>query len=290
MTKESLETKTERALNWYPGHMEKAIKQIKAKLSLVDIVFEIRDARAPLYSANPALDEVLAQKLRIIVVNKANLVDTVSLKNWENWFKQSKSPVFILNCFDKTAMKKLLQFSRQSIADRKTNTQAQYTPKLKAMVIGLPNTGKSTFINQMAGKNIAKAADKPGQTQTQQWINVDSSFELLDTPGVMTPLIATDEQAMALCAIYAIPDHVVGEERPARYLLNILLNKKSPELKARYKLDSFDLDLEQLIEHIAKKRGCIKAGAQTDYEKLYKLVLHDFRSGDLGLICLQQPD
>jgi ribosome biogenesis GTPase A len=103
-------------------------------------------------------------------------------------------------------------------------------------------------------------------------------------------VIATDEQAMALCAIYAIPDHVVGEERPVRYLLNLLLSKKSSELKARYKLDSFDLDLEQLIEHIAKKRGCIKTGAQTDYEKLFKLVLHDFRSGDLGLICLQQPD
>jgi ribosome biogenesis GTPase A len=141
----------------------------------------------------------------------------------------------------------------------------------------------------MAGRNIAKAADKPGQTQNQQWINVDATYELLDTPGVMTPLISTEAQVMVLCAIYAIPDHVVGEERPARYLLNILLENKKTELMSRYKLDSFELDLEQLIEHIAKKRGCIKAGAQIDFEKVYKLVLHDFRAGELGQTCLELP-
>jgi ribosome biogenesis GTPase A len=278
-------------INWYPGHMARAIKEIKEKLPLVDIVFEIRDARAPLASGNSTLDETLRQKSRLILLNKANLADPNKLRVWEEWFKNSGYNYVFIDCFDKTAMKKVMTQARAIVQKKReeSNPGQAVKSKVKIMLIGLPNTGKSTIINQLAGKNVVRTADKPGHTQTQQWIVVDKDCELMDTPGVMPPKIAREEHGLWLSAINAIPDDVVGIEKPARYLVEYFKSFQSREFQARYKLESFDLDVESIIQKIAQARGCIKQKGEVDFERVYKLILLDFRNGEFGKCCFGIP-
>ena len=200
-------------INWYPGHMVKAIREINEKLSLVDIVLEIRDARVPLASGNKTLDETLRQKSRLILLNKVNLAEPKMIQQWDQWFKKSGLNYMFIDCFDKGAMKKVMAFARKIVNDKRKASnpnQTEFKKKIKLMILGLPNTGKSTIINQLSGRNAVRTADKPGHTQSQQWIVVDNEFDLLDTPGVMPPKLAKDEYGIWLSAINAIPDDVVG--------------------------------------------------------------------------------
>ena len=278
-------------INWYPGHMARAIKEIKEKLHLVDIVFEIRDARAPLASGNNTLDETLRQKSRLIIFNKANLADHNKLKVWEEWFSKSGYNFVFVDCFDKGAMKKVMSLARTIVQKKRneSNPGQAVKSKIRIMLLGLPNTGKSTIINQLAGKNVVKTADKPGHTQVQQWIVVDKDCELMDTPGVMPPKIAREEHGLWLSALNAIPDDVVGIEKPALYLVDFFKSRESKEFKGRYKLETFDLSAEEIIEKIAKARGCIKHKGEVDLERVYKLILLDFRNGELGKCCFGVP-
>ena len=280
------------AINWYPGHMARAIREIKEKLKLVDIVLEVRDARAPLASGNFLLEETLRQKSHYILLNKSNLADPSSIAKWDKWFsKQSFSYVFF-DCFDRAAIKKILAHSRKIVEEkRRASTPENYQPrtKLKLMIIGLPNTGKSTIINQLANRSATKTADRPGQTQVQQWIVIDETLDLLDTPGVMPPSLSDDQHGLWLSAIHAIPDDIVGEELPANFLVKYFREKESKEFLTRYKLGSFELSNEETIEKIAAARGCLKKGGAIDYDRVYKLILGDFRKGDLGKSCFELP-
>jgi ribosome biogenesis GTPase A len=174
---------------------------------------------------------------------------------------------------------------------RKESNPDNYEPKakLKLMIIGLPNTGKSTIINQFANRNATKTADRPGQTKVQQWIVIDKDLDLLDTPGVMPPTLAKEEHGLWLSALNAIPDDVVGEELPAKYIIEYLKEKKSIELKERYKLESFELSVEEILQTIAVLRGCLRQKGLPDLERVYKLILLDFRKGELGKICFGIP-
>ena len=278
-------------INWYPGHMARAIKEIKEKLHLVDIVFEIRDARAPLASGNNTLDELLRQKPRLILLNKSNLADPKKLHLWEDWFKSSGYNFVFIDCFDKAAMKKVMKEARQLVQQKRNlaNPSAPLKSKIRIMLLGLPNTGKSTIINQLAGKNVVKTADKPGHTQTQQWIVVDKHCELMDTPGVMPPKIAREEHGLWLSAINAIPDDVVGIEKPARYLVDYFKAEQSKTFMNRYKLENLEDDTETILKKIAKVRGCIQHKGEIDFERVYKLLLLDFRNGELGRCCFGLP-
>lgn len=279
-------------INWYPGHMARAIREIKEKLKLVDIVLEIRDARAPLASGNVVLDETLRQKSRLIVLNKVNLADPKMIHLWEEWFKQKAEPFIFIDCFDKGAMKNVMSYAR-SIVDQKRKVSNPETfeqkAKLKLMVIGLPNTGKSTIINQLANRNAVKTADRPGQTKVQQWIVIDKDLDLLDTPGVMPPMLAKAEHGLWLSALHAIPDDVAGEELPARFLVEYLKKCHSKEFKARYKLENLDISVEEILEKIAVLRGCIKQKGLPDMDRVHKLILLDFRKGELGKCCFGLP-
>jgi ribosome biogenesis GTPase A len=290
MTNEKLDTETE--INWYPGHMAKAIIEIKKKLKMVDIVLEIRDARVPLASGNLSLEETLNQKSHLIILNKANLADLKMMQKWDFWFKKEQVPYLFVDCFDKNAIKKIKAKARDIVEKKRIQSDPDnYKQKesLKMMIIGLPNTGKSTIINQLANRTATKTADRPGQTKTQQWIVVDKNFELLDTPGVLPPMLAKQEHGIWLSAIHAIPDDIVGEHIPAIYLINYFKEKNSKELKERYKLDSLDYSAEAIIEKIAILRGCIKQKGAPDLERVYKLILSDFRKGDLGKCCFGIP-
>lgn len=280
------------AFNWFPGHMLKAMREIKSKVAMVDLVIEIRDARVPLVSGNKALSQTIGGKSRLILLNKANLADPVMMEKWSQWFEKQGDPFLFINCLDKSAMKQVLTMSRRIIEDKRRACNPERTEAkqdCKLMIVGLPNTGKSTFINQLANRNATKIANKPGQTRVQLWVKVDEDLSLLDTPGVMPPQIENLEHRIWLSTINAIPDEIVGEEDPAWFLVNYFMKKKSPEFKERYKLDSFDLNLDETLTHIATVRGCLKQKGLPDLERVYKLILMDFRDGELGKACFGHP-
>lgn len=279
------------AFNWFPGHMMKAMREIQAKVATVDIVIEIRDARIPIVSGNRTLTGSMAGKSRLILLNKANLADPVMNEAWSQWFEKEGEPFLFINCLDKSSMKQVLTKARGLIEKkrRESNDEVKQKQKYRLMVIGLPNTGKSTFINSVAQKNAVKVADKPGQTQHNLWVKVDEEMELLDTPGIMPPEIERDEHKIWLALINAIPAAIVGEEDPACYLIKYFLKNKSPEFMERYKLETFDMTVDEALAKIAAVRGCLKQKGMPDLERVFKLVLMDFRGGEIGKISFGTP-
>ena len=278
-------------INWYPGHMARAIREIREKLSTVDIVFEVRDARAPLASGNKMLESTLRQKSHLILLNKVNLAHPNMVVEWEKWFAKQGTPFMFIDCNDKGTMKKVMAKARTIVDNKRkeSNPDMPTKKKMRLMILGLPNTGKSTIINQLAGRNATKIADKPGQTQVQQLIVIDKDLDLLDTPGVMPPSLAKEEHGLWLSALNAIPDDVVGEELPANFLISYFKEHNSKEFKERYKLDSLDFSAEEIVHKIGVLRGCLKGGGLIDSERVYKLILSDFRKGELGKCCFGVP-
>jgi ribosome biogenesis GTPase A len=282
----------EAVFNWYPGHMAKALREIKQKLKMVDIVLEIRDARAPLASGNRNLSESLGQKRKLIILNKANLADSEILAKWIKWFDEQGEPYLFINCFDKPSLKKVISMARKIVEANRKECNPDYVEtktKLKMMIVGLPNTGKSTIINQLANKNATKVADKPGQTVLQQWIVIENDIELLDTPGVMPPQIDKPEHALWLSAIHAIPDDIAGEDDTAVFIVKHLLARKEKDFLERYKIETPDISVDEAFLKIASVRGCLKQKGLPDLNRVYKLILAEFRKGEIGKTCFGLP-
>jgi len=281
----------EKKIIWFPGHMIKAMNKIKERLKMVDIVLEIRDARSPLITGNEDLEKMLGEKNLLIVINKTNLADPERVEQWREWFSQQNHPFIFINCFDENSLKQILQQSKQIINNRKTKNNKDYKPKkkLKMMVVGLPNTGKSTIINRLSGRNATKVADKPGQTRQQLWVKASDDIQILDNPGVMPPVINDYEQGLWLAALHAIPEKIVDPEDIASYIVNHLLKIKSEIFKNHYRIENLDTDLLGALDQIAKSRGYLRKGNLFDYDRVYKIVLADFRKGDLGLISFGFP-
>jgi ribosome biogenesis GTPase A len=282
----------EAVFNWYPGHMAKALREIKQKLKMVDIVLEIRDARAPLASGNRNLSESLGQKRKLIILNKANLADSEILAKWIKWFDEQGEPYLFINCFDKPSLKKVISMARKIVEANRKECNPDYVEtktKLKMMIVGLPNTGKSTIINQLANKNATKVADKPGQTVLQQWIVIENDIELLDTPGVMPPQIDKPEHALWLSAIHAIPDDIAGEDDTAVFIVKHLLARKEKDFLERYKIETADISVDEAFLKIASVRGCLKQKGLPDLNRVYKLILAEFRKGEIGKTCFGLP-
>jgi ribosome biogenesis GTPase A len=279
------------AFNWFPGHMLKAMRDIKSKVGMVDLVIEIRDARAPLVSGNSTLTTSISGKGRLILLNKANLADPVMNEKWAAWFEKEGVPYLFINCLDKPSLKQVLSIAKKMIEKKRQESCESVVAKekYKFMIIGLPNTGKSTFINAIANRNATKVADRPGQTQIQLWVKVDEEMELLDTPGIMPPQIEKEEHKIWLSLINAIPDKIVSEEDPACYLIKYFLKNKTPEFQERFKIETFDLGLEETLIKMATVRGCVRQKGLPDLERVYKLVLMDFRAGILGKISFERP-
>lgn len=278
--------------NWYPGHMAKALREIKQKLKMIDVVLEIRDARVPLASGNSALDEGVGQKQKLIVFNKANLADPEKMQLWSEYFESKEIPHIFVNCFDKPSLKKVVSMARKMATENRKQTNPDYVEtktKLRLMIVGLPNTGKSTIINQLANRSATKVADKPGQTQIQQWIHLENDVDLLDTPGVMPPMMTRPEYALWLSAIHAIPDDISGEEDTAVFLVKHLIGIKSKKFYERFKMDPSITDVDEAFVKIATVRGCLKQKGLPDLDRVHKIVLAEFRAGELGVTCFGLP-
>lgn len=279
------------AINWFPGHMRKTQREIKENLKLVDAVIEIRDARIPRSSANPDIDKLLEGKPRIILLNKSDLTDSKVTRDWIEYLTNDNVKVLEVNCLKGEGLKGIKPALLNLLKEKHDRLKAKGMAKIitRVMVVGIPNVGKSTFINKMARNNIAKTGDRPGVTKSKQWIKTSIGIELLDTPGVLWPKFEDDTTALNLAFTGAIKDEIMDIEELALRLVERLQKSYVTQLKERYKLsDVFENPLDTL-DLIGKKRGTLISGGQIDYNRIAVILLDEFRGGKIGKISLERP-
>ena len=281
-------------LQWFPGHRSKTRRMISEHLKLVDVLVEILDARLPLSSRNPEIDKIAGDKLRILVLNKADLADSAATAAWQAYFARQGLTAVPL---DSQSGKGFSAFApavdrvmKEKIErDRSRGIQRH---SVKLMVVGIPNVGKSSFINRLSGRSAAKTGDRPGITTTKQWIRIAGKYELLDTPGILWPKFESPEVAKRIAFTGGIRDEIIDIEELACQLLAYLSERYAAALCARYKLtvDPAQTEPYDLLEEIGRKRGCIVSGGNVDTFRAAALLLDDFRSSKLGAITLELPD
>tara|TARA_Y100001970_G_scaffold293417_1_gene440058 strand:+ start:1004 stop:1894 length:891 start_codon:yes stop_codon:yes gene_type:complete len=290
MSEKILEKST---INWYPGHMHKAKKELAKKLKSIDIVLEMRDARIPISSVNHDLEEMLNQKKRILIFNKTGLADDKITKKWNLIFSNYNIPFLFIDSLKKTDLAKILPLAR-SMMKLKWSTfysKGIVPPSLKLMIVGIPNVGKSSLINRLSKRKATEIGPNPGVTKHQDWIKLDEKVELLDTPGILWPKIKNYELGLRLSITGAIKDSIVGTTKLSFFLLSILKTSKPKKLERFYKLSLSDMDLApvDLMKKIAEKRGCLKKGGTIDLPRAESMLLRDFRTGKLGRLSFDIP-
>lgn len=279
-------------LQWFPGHMKKAERLIEENLKLVDLVIEVLDARIPASSQNPNLQEILGDKPKLIAMLKADLADAEDTKLWLKYFRDAEISAVAVDAVQGTGIKKLISEAK-SLAEKNTHKLVKYGAKprpARAMVIGIPNAGKSSLINRLAGINHTKIENRPGVTRAKQWIKIADGLQLLDTPGILPPKFEDQTVALKLAWTYAISDEIHDLE-PITWLLLETLAKKNPAgICERFKFsEPLPETGQELLEKIGFKRGCIRKGGLLDVDKAVKLVLSEFRAGKLGRVTLDEP-
>ena len=275
---------------WYPGHMTKAKRQMQEDMKLIDLVIELVDARVPSASRNPDIDELGKNKFRLIIMNKSDLSDDGKNQEWSRYFKEKGYFVVCLDSRSKNGMK-VVQNTIMEVCSEKIERDRKRGIKnrpVRAMVVGIPNVGKSTFINSFAGKACAKTGNKPGVTKGKQWIRLNKNVELLDTPGILWPKFEDQTVGLKLALIGAIKDEILNIDELSLELIRVLREQYPGILKERYELDENTTEVE-ILKQIAEKRKCISRGEELDYSKAAALVIEEFRSGKLGKITLELP-
>ncbi len=279
-------------VQWFPGHMAKTRRLIKESLPFVDLVTEIVDARIPLSSSNPELAEMIGSKPRIVLLNKCDVADEKTTAKWVEYYKKNGMYALPVDCRSGKGLNAYLPLVREVLKDKiQRNTEKGMVGKpLRVMVVGIPNTGKSSFINKMAGRNRAKVADKPGVTRSNSWFAVGNGVELLDTPGVLWPKFEDKEVGDKLAFIGSVKDEILDSETLAVRLINVLRNGYSDRLTERFKITGFD-DKEdyEILEMIGRKRGMLISGGEIDYERASVMLLDEYRGGKLGRLSLEFP-
>ncbi|MBR4450994.1 MAG: ribosome biogenesis GTPase YlqF [Clostridia bacterium] len=278
-------------VQWFPGHMAKTRRLIKESLPLVDAVCEIVDARLPESSRNPEIDEIVGGKPRIILLNKCDLADDSATALRIKRFGESGIKALPVDCRSGKGLEKFGDAVRDLLKDKiKANTERGMGGKtLRVMVVGIPNTGKSSFINRMAGKNRAKVADKPGVTRGNQWFSIGQGIELLDTPGVLWPKFEDPEVGFKLSFIGSVKDEILDIQEIAVRLLDVMRDSYPGNLSERYKIEGFeDMEPYEILELIAAKRGMLLRGGEYDTERCAVMLLDEYRDGRLGKITLDK--
>lgn len=275
---------------WYPGHMTKARRMMEENIKLIDLVIEVVDARIPMSSRNPDIDNLAKNKARLILLNKSDLSDERLNQQWIDYFAQKGVLCLKLNSRSGARIKQMNSAIERACHEKieRDKKKGIMNRPVRAMVVGIPNVGKSTFINAYAGRACAKTGNKPGVTKGKQWIKLSKTVELLDTPGILWPKFDSEIVGRNLALIGSMNDEVINIEDLAFEAVTFLKNNYSGNLSERYGVDEDEETLE-IMDAIAAKRGCLKRGAMTDYEKLAGIILDDFRSGRIGRITLEKP-
>lgn len=273
-------------INWYPGHMKKTRELIQENLKMVDAVIEVVDARIPVSSRNPIIDELIKSKRRIMILNKSDLSDGRANDGWVEYFKKQGYDVLSMNCMSGQGVPQLLKLLT-SIQDEKNEGKILKKP-LRMMIVGVPNVGKSSLINRLTGKKSAKTGNKPGVTRGKQWLNLENNMQLLDTPGILWPKFEDPKAGLDLAFCGSIKDEILDVASLALELITVLQADYPEALMERYKLDSVGEMPLETMEKIAEKRGFILPGKKIDYERTGRTVLDEFRAGTIGKITLEK--
>ncbi len=279
-------------LQWFPGHMAKTRRLIEDNLKMIDVVVEILDSRIPYSGRNPYFNDIIKNKPRLIVMNKSDLSDPELTREWIAWYRAQGITVIPISCTTGQGVNKITAEARALIQDKiDRDKEKGRTRTLKIMMVGIPNVGKSSLINRLAGKASAQTGDRPGVTRGKQWIRLKGDVELLDTPGILAPKFEDQEMAKRLAYTGAIKDEIMDTELLA-YSLCAYLGKHYPELLcARYKLDSVDgLEGYEILEKIGRKRGFVISGGEVDMERAANMILDELRAAKIGKITLEKPD
>lgn len=272
-------------INWYPGHMKKTRELIQANLKLVDIVIEVVDARIPLSSRNPIIDELVKGKDRIIVLNKSDLADANENEKWTEKFKDDGYHVLSMNCMTGTGVKQLFKLL-EHVQEQK-NSERTRKKNLRIMIVGVPNVGKSSLINRLTGKKSTQTGDRPGVTKGKQWLTLKNGMQLLDTPGILWPKFEDPKVGINLAFCGSIKDEIIAQDELCLELITWLCENYPNELMQRYKLEELgDMPIDTM-EMIAAKRGFIMSGKRIDYERTARTVMDEFRAGAIGKITLE---
>lgn len=288
-------------INWYPGHMVKAKRQIEEELKIIDIVIEILDARIPISSQNPDIAHITKQKKKLIVLNKKDLADEKQNNRWIQYFNQKGIPAVLVDSNSGTGIEKCIKKIEEIVSE---NQQLQANKgrvgrKIRAMIVGIPNVGKSSFINKIVKRTTQEVGNRPGVTKQKQWIRINEKIELLDTPGVLWPKFEKQEVALNLSFTGTIKEEIIDKLEVAYYLTKYLIENHEEKLCERYKISKefIQQKLEQnqpeneniyeIMLEIGKKRGCIISGGNVDEEKTARMILDEFKNGKLGRITIE---
>lgn len=273
---------------WYPGHMTKARRMMQENIKLIDLIIELVDARVPLSSRNPDIDELGKNKARLILLNKADLAEDRRNDEWMEYFKKQGYSVVKVNSKKGGGIKSIQSVIQEACKEKMERDRKRgiLNRPVRAMVVGIPNVGKSTFINALAGKACAKTGNKPGVTKGKQWIRLNKNVELLDTPGILWPKFEDQEVGIRLAFVGSIKDDILNMEELALKLIDYLKERYTGLLEKRYGI-SEERNAVEILGEIAKARGCLKKGEELDYTKASGLLFDDFRSGKIGRITLE---
>ncbi|WP_340010534.1 ribosome biogenesis GTPase YlqF [Paenibacillus sp. FSL H7-0690] len=285
------------AIHWFPGHMTKARRQIEDKLKLIDVVIELLDSRLPLSSRNPMIDDILRDKPRLIILNKADLADPDITRKWLAYFKEQGHVAHPVDASTGTGVKEIPEQVKLLLKEKIDRQIARgMNPRaMRALIVGIPNVGKSTLINRMAGKSIAATGDRPGVTKGQQWIKTGGNLELLDTPGILWPKFEDQDVGYRLAVTGAIKEEILNIEDIAFYAVKYLVKDYGSRFQERFGIEKLPEDLENpdeivaVMEAVGRKRGCLISGGRVDLEKASRALLHELRAGKLGRFTLETP-
>lgn len=282
-----------KTIQWFPGHMAKTRRAISANLKLVDAVVEIIDARTPMSSRNPEIDTLTSSKPRIVLLNKCDLADSKATSAWVNYFKRKNITALAVDCKSGKGLNKLMPVLKSTVLknlmEKRQKSGMSGTP-VRLMILGIPNVGKSSLINRLAGSKRTKVEDRPGVTRTKQWVRLQDNTELLDMPGVLWPKFEDQSTAIKLAFTGAISDDILDIETLAMKLLSFLAENYPQSLIERYKIEYDESDSGyMLLEKVGKKRGMVISGGEINTERAAVTVLDEFRSGKLGSITLEFP-
>lgn len=282
-------------IQWFPGHMTKTKRKIQSSLKLVDAVAEIIDARIPVSSRNPDLAEIVGSKPRVVLLNKCDMADPNATARWIEYFKSNKIVAIPVDCKSGKGLNKFIPAVKEVLAERIAawKNKGMVNRSIRVMVVGVPNVGKSSFINRIAKQNRAKVEDRPGVTRGNQWFTVAKGFELLDTPGVLWPKFDDKVVGEHLAFMGSVKDEIVDTEQLASRLLEFLSEKSTPQFVERLKLAEVDyknMPGYELLEVVARKRGMLISGGEADTERAASMVLDEFRGAKLGRITLELPE